>query len=311
MPFTPTFVKQLDGSTCGGSNCNVATHRMAADRHQRGIDPAGDAPWKPSPARLRKRIKAIFDLTGCGGTDNGMNARVLKTDYRIAMEVRFNVPIADYAAAIAAGRAGEATIQYSAMRDTRFDSCPSFKGRHAVFVADRRFLAAGKAFSGSPEGIYWRVGDPLADGRWLSSLGRFARKGYQWWPDRLFKKATAAAGSAGLVDACDFTIDTEEPKVARLNSAPTNIRAAKSTTSAIVAVGRDERRSRGIFRGSQKLAPLTLAMPFRGFEEGGRWTVDSISGTTWARVVFDGRDCFVAKALIAIGPPRGRGRGRG
>lgn len=271
----------------------------------RGLDPEGAKPWKPTSVRIFNRINALYGLSGCHGTSNPQNARVLDEDYGIHMRVRFNVPWDDYIALISSGRGGEVTIRsYGTLRGTRYDSCPSFSGRHAVYVNERKHLEAGVAFPAAGEGWYWRVADPLADGRWLSSIGRRAVSGYQWWPTGLFRRCvTYSLNGEVVVDACDFTIDTEQSSLVRLkvpspipSGWKVNIREDPDTSSDVYAVAKSD----GIYRGDQKLTGLALAMPLRKWVEGGQYTVKGVTGTTWADVLIAGGYRSIAKPLVRV-----------
>jgi len=187
MAYRPTFRKQADGSRCQWYNCNPTSHAMAADRHQRGIDPPGTALWKPTGAYIRSFIPG-----GCGGTTLNENETVLINKYRIDMLVRYNIPWDTFRSMIIAGRGAVVNIRYSVIAPTRFDASPGFTGGHAIYVNERR----------SSDGAFL-VYDPLADGRRTG-----IPKGPQWWPGALLKAAAGSWTGTGLVDA-SLTRDTE------------------------------------------------------------------------------------------------------
>ena len=292
--YRPTFRKQLDGTTCGGSQCNAATHAMEADAHQRGVNPRKtSAPWKPAPSRLYQRIKEVLTLSGCPATNNEMNETVLARDYGIALAARFNVPFEDHVTLVKAGRVAEVTILYKALRGTRYDSAPTFGGRHAVAHAETRSLSAGRVFGRSAAGTYHLIGDPMADGRWLYSIGRHALNGWQWWPDRMLRSATAAAGTVGLVDASDYTQDIE-PGI-RLHSDGVNMRTDPSLNPANVFA---QTAADGIHRKSDGLllAPATSSFAFLGFVSG-----TTVSGSNqWAKMRAFGKTLHVHTSLARV-----------
>lgn len=273
--YVPLFVKQLDGSTCGGSNCNCATHAMALDRFTLGSK-------RTTPAYIRNTINSLYGLTGCGGSNNAQNDRALSYAFGVTMTQKYNMAWSDWWKMIEAGYAGEVTIQYSALHGTSFDSCPSFSGRHAVFCADVRANADGSHS--------FLIGDPLADGRWLYTVNRYALKGFQWWPGWLLKAATdaasvAAGGATWVVLSNDFTPKYSAPAPTPtatyvvLNGTGINIRTAASTSAPIVAAS----QSNGIIwvGHGTVLAPLSAKFKLN------RWvTGTSVNGNaTWAETV--------------------------
>ena len=131
--YRPRFRKQLDGTRCAGDNCNCATHAMEVDYASLGVNPAKtSAPWRPTSRFFRNKITP----TSCGGTNNEMNQAVASRYYGVKLSQRYGIPFSDAVKLIRAGRAAEFTIGYSALHGTRFDSCPTFSGRHAVVVYD-------------------------------------------------------------------------------------------------------------------------------------------------------------------------------
>ena len=192
MTYRPTFRKQLDGSSCQGTNCGCAASAMASQRAREGRDPGTAYPWPPSPSRVRSQIMAVFG-TGCRPSTFAQNEKVCAQMYAVDLQPRYQVPWATFRAMINGGRGAVAAIQYSVVHGTRFDACPGFTGGHSVYVNERR----------SSDGAFL-VYDPLADGR----------KGYttapDWWPASFLQKAMYAypGTNTGCVHA-SWTIDTE------------------------------------------------------------------------------------------------------
>jgi hypothetical protein len=205
VTYLPAFVKQGDGSRCGWHNCNPASHVMAADRHIRGGKPAkGATSWKPSPGFIRDRITP----SSCGATSDDQNDKVLRDVFGIDLDVRYRLPWADFETVLKSGRGAKIGISYSVIHGTKFDACPRFLGNHSVYDNEIR-----------PSDGFHRIGDPLADGRFLSSTGKIAPKGWQWWPPELVKKAAGAhATSSGTIGVgfidCSITADTEDEEMA-------------------------------------------------------------------------------------------------
>lgn len=193
MVYRPTFRKQLDGSTCQGTNCGCASSAMASQRAREGKDPGNRFAWPPTPRAIRSHIQAVFN-TGCRGSTFPQNERVCATMYAVDLQPRYNIPWATFRSMIISGRGAVAAIQYSVVAPTRFDACPGFNGAHSVYVNERR--ASDGAFL---------VYDPLADGR---------RSGIttapDWWPASFLQKAMYAypGTNTGCVHA-NFTKDTE------------------------------------------------------------------------------------------------------
>ena len=192
MVYRPPFIKQLDGTRCQGSNCNCASHAMAAIRHRKGHDPANAHGWPATPKEIRSRIITVDN--DWGGTSLGQNDLAVQHLYAVNMDVRYNVPWESFRSMIQSGRGAVVSIQYSVIHGTKFDACSTFYGGHAVYVNERR----------SSDGAFL-VGDPLADHRRAG-----IPQGPQWWPASLLRRACEAyAGTnSGCVHA-SFTRDTE------------------------------------------------------------------------------------------------------
>lgn len=193
MPYRPRFRKQLDGSTCQGSNCGCAAAAMASQRAREGKDPTNKFGWPPTPKEIRQRIIAKFGI-GCKGSTFAQNEEAANHLYEVDLLPRYNVPWDTFRSMIVSGRGAQVAIQYSVIAPTKYDACPGFTGGHSVYVNERR-----------PSDGYFLVYDPLADGR-----RKGIPQGPQWWPPSLLKKAAGAyAGTnAGCLHA-QFTKDTE------------------------------------------------------------------------------------------------------
>ena len=192
MTFRPPHIKQGDGSRCQWTNCNPASHAMAAIRHRKGVDPRNEHGWPPTPSEIRNRIGAA-----CGGTDLNENDLALQHLYDVNLAVRYNVPFSTFRSLIVSGRGAVVSIQYSVIHGTRFDASPGFYGPrsgHGVYVNERR----------ASDGAYL-VYDPLADHR-----RNGIPQGPQWWPASLLRRAceTYPGTNPGCIHA-SFTRDTE------------------------------------------------------------------------------------------------------
>jgi hypothetical protein len=190
MTYRPPFVKQGDGSRCQWSNCNCASHAMAANRYRRGRDPRNLHGWPPTSREIRNRISP----NRCGGTNIEQNHAAVLYLYRTDMLSRYNIPWSTFRSLIISGRGAVVPILYSVIAPTRFDASPGFIGRHSIYVNERR--ARDGAFL---------VSDPLADHRRPN-----IPQGPQWWPASLLRRAACAfpGTKAGCVHA-SFTKDTE------------------------------------------------------------------------------------------------------
>jgi len=303
MSFLPVFIAQLATGSCGGSNCGPASVAMASHRAQRGVRPVGTTAWPPRPADIRRRI----DPNGsCGGTSFEENAAAVLALYGVTLTPRYRLPWADYRTLLDAGRGAHTSILYSALRGTRWDSCPTFGGGHAIAVNDVAELGAGVAYPGSPAGTYARVGDPLADGRWLASIGRRALNGWQWWPESVLRDATGQRAGAGLVNA-SVTIDTEYPASVVIAGSGVNVRQSPAVTAARYGKSTqlaDRDHLLGTRAAIRRLAdgvnvlPIATRLPLIGWVTGGPWTVGSVTGNVWASVLIDGKPRYIAKALV-------------
>jgi len=190
MAYRPTFRKQGDGSRCQWSNCNCASHAMAADRHRKGVDPKNSHGWLPMPAEIRNRISP----SSCGGTSLNQNDSACQYLYSVDMAVRYNVPWATFRSLLISGRGAVVSIKYSVIAPTKYDGSPGFYGNHAIFVNEYR----------ASDNKYL-VYDPLADGRRTG-----IPKGPNWWPAKLLRDAGYAypGTNVGCIHA-SFTRDTE------------------------------------------------------------------------------------------------------
>lgn len=188
--YVPPFQKQLDGTRCGGSNCSPRSHAMAAMRDRQGVNPKKtSAPWQPTGNFIRDKVTPY----SCDSTNLVAKiADVLYKYYGITFRQAGVISWSDAVSLIVAGRGMTTAIRYSVLHGTRFDACPGFNGNHRIYVNQRAYFAAGAVYGGSAAGYYFRVGDPLADGRWLYSIGKYAPHGYKWWPASLLKKACGA-----------------------------------------------------------------------------------------------------------------------
>jgi hypothetical protein len=197
MPYTPPFIKQLDGSRYAGTNCTVASSCMAAIRHRRGSNPPGTAQWYPTPSYVRYRMGDTS-----GGTNLQQNDSIFYRYWGINMEVRYKLGWSMFRTKIKAGQAAVLQGGYDVVRLTRFSGSSNFYGNHAVYVNEVRYNSTARRYE-------YKVGDPLCDGR-RSGIPR----GYQWWPESLLKSFAGRlmVGSyrlgIGYVYAM-FTRDTE------------------------------------------------------------------------------------------------------
>lgn len=197
MPYTPPFIKQLDGSRFAGFNCTVASSCMAAIRHRRGSNPPGTAQWYPTPAYVRYRMGDTS-----GGTNLSQNDAIFYKLYGINFEVRYKLAWSTFRSKIKAGQAAVLQGGYDVVRLTRYSGSSTFYGNHAVYVNAVRYNSTAKRYE-------YQVGDPLCDGR-RTGIPR----GYQWWPESLLKSFAGRllVGSyrlgIGYVYAM-FTKDTE------------------------------------------------------------------------------------------------------
>jgi len=190
MTYRPTFRKQGDGSRCGWSNCNPASHAMASQRHRKGVDPGNHHGWPPMPSEIRNYMTPH----SCAGTSLNQNDAAVTHLYGVDMLIRYNIPWASFTSLISSGRGAVVPILYRVIAPTRYDASPGFTGNHAIFVNERR--ASDGAFL---------VYDPLADGRRAG-----IPQGPQWWPSSLLK--AAAYAYPGTNTSCvhaSLTRDTE------------------------------------------------------------------------------------------------------
>lgn len=294
MAYRPKFRKQTDGSRCQWKNCNPTCHSVASDRAQRGVRPLRAPDWLPAPTTIQK---AIYGGDPCRGTYFSENKAAVQRLYHVEMEERFGLPWADHLVILDSGRGFVGHTKYSALRGTRFDSCPTFDGYHSIYFNERAYLAIGAAYSGSPAGWYHLTSDPLADGRWLSSVGRYALNGWQWWPEVLVKKVLGASAGIGLTGG-SYTIDTEYPSKVAIPSTGVNVRMEATVTSAKFG----HTTASGLVREADGMVLIgpNVAMPLIGWVEGGRWAVGAQTGTTWAKFLLDGKPRFAAKALVRV-----------
>lgn len=192
MTYRPTFRKQGDGSRYQWSNCNCASHAMAADRHRRGVDPRNEHGWKPTPVEIRNRIIAVYGDRN--GTSLDQNDNAVQHLYTVDMAIRYQIPWASFRSLIISGRGAVVPIWYAVIAPTRFDASPGFTRGHGVYVNERR----------ASDGAYL-VYDPLADHRRAG-----IPQGPQWWPGDLLRRAAEAypGTNPGCIHA-SFTRDTE------------------------------------------------------------------------------------------------------
>lgn len=205
MVYRPPFIKQLDGSALGGSNCTVASSCMAAIRHLRGINPAGAAQWYPTP----KYVRAKMGDTS-GGTNLAQNDSVFYTLYKINFDVRYNLPWSTFVSEIKRGRGAVLQGRYLAFKGTKLWATDSFTGNHAVYINEVRYNSTLKRNE-------FLMYDPLADGR------RNFYQGPTWVAESLLKKFAGSlvlnnrTGAVVGLGKCYvmFTRDTEPEVVLR------------------------------------------------------------------------------------------------
>src|SRR3990172_1803685 len=205
--YVPPFVPQLDGTRCAGSNCSPTAHSIAAMRHRQGSDPAGSAPWPPTPKYIRNQVTP----TSCDSVNLVPKiATVLIDKYGITLLQKGLHAFSDAVTLIRSGRGMTFAGGYGAVLGTRHAASATFKGNHRFFVNQRAWLKAGTILvrygngavvRAASDGRFFRVADPLANGRKLAN-GKYAPKGYQWWtPSFLKKVAGACAVSSGPIGA--------------------------------------------------------------------------------------------------------------
>lgn len=134
--YEPRFVKQLDGSALGGSNCTCASAAMAADDDSCGA-------IKLSSSQVR-----AWTGDTSGGTNLAQMDYVLRRHVNVDLDVRYRLPWSEFMRLIRQGRGAILQGWYAPIRDSRFRGSETFGGNHAIYV--------------SPGLI---VEDPLADGR--------------------------------------------------------------------------------------------------------------------------------------------------
>lgn len=276
MPYTPQFIKQLDGSRFASTNCTPASSCMAAIRHYRGANPAGTAPWYPYPSWVR----AVMGDTS-GGTNLGQNSSIFYYKYAISFTVKYKQAWSEFKTWIRAGRGAVLQGAYDVVLPTVFDASGSFTGNHAVYVNAARYNTTYSRWE-------FYVGDPLADGRRTG-----IPKGYKWWPESLLRAFAGrlVVGSyrlgSGYVYAM-YTKDTETttvtaptvtlrfsatratPRVCYPRYAHATIRAKPTSLSTAVKV---VRRGSVIFKHYQRTTG-----PLVG---GSRVWLGNINGTQW------------------------------
>ena len=170
MVYRPPFIKQLDGSKYGGSNCTLASLSMALVRHYKGVNPPGTAFWYPRPADLR-----VKSGDHSGGTTLAQASSLASHYYGADLSVRYSYAWSEFIKRIVEGRGAILQGSYSVLAPTAYDACPGFTGNHAVYVNERRYNSTAKRYE-------LLVYDPLADGRRAGIW-----KGPRWIPESLMK----------------------------------------------------------------------------------------------------------------------------
>lgn len=173
MVYRPPFIKQLDGTALGGSNCTVASSCMAAIRHMRGANPAGLAQWYPTP----KWIRAKMGDTS-GGTTLAQNEAIFYKLYKIDFDVRYRATWATVVAEVKKGRGAVIQGSYQIFHGTIYDASGTFRGNHAVYINEFRYNSTKKRNE-------FLMYDPLADGR------RNLYHGPIWIPEATLKRFAA------------------------------------------------------------------------------------------------------------------------
>ena len=127
------------------------------------------------------------------------------------MDIRYKLPFADHLTLARSGRQGTFGGAYKPLHGTRWDSCSTYDDNHAFAFGSVHSMPFGAVYPGSPAGTYQWVADPLANGRWLYLLKRYALHGWQLWPASLVQKVAAAhkwadgsTTGVGFIDA-DYT----------------------------------------------------------------------------------------------------------
>lgn len=197
--YRPPFIKQLDGSRYAGLNCTMASAAMAAVRHTRGANPAGTAPWYPTPSYLRGRTG-----DSSGGTTLAQADSVLIRLYNINLDIEYNLGWEDFLQRVLHGEGAILQGGYSAIRGTKYSGSETFGGNHAVYINEAKWNETFNRWD-----FLWY--DPLCDGRRAG-----IPKGPQWVPGWLVKKfasalmVTANSRIGANQTYCAFTRDTED-----------------------------------------------------------------------------------------------------
>ena len=169
MAFEP-FVKQLDGSTFQGSNCNCASDAML-------IAVQSGGKYRPSSARVRRLTR-----DQAGGTNLRQVHDVNTNVFKIRTVLKQPISWADLMAKAKAGRPFILQVYYKPISPTKYDCFRrKFQDNHSIFVI-------GMNADGT-----LRAADPGADGRYKG-----CPKGYQNYPQSLLKKAAGMLDLTGL-----------------------------------------------------------------------------------------------------------------
>jgi hypothetical protein len=145
--YLPTFVKQLDGSTFAGSNCNCAVAAMALDRETLGRD-----------TTTGKRVRQLTGDTS-GGTTQRQVVDALMRGWDADLDLSLNIKTADALKRLDSGQGMMLAGQSSATRGTKWQASETFGDNHQWWCNERR---KNSQVAG---GYQWLIMDPLGDGR--------------------------------------------------------------------------------------------------------------------------------------------------
>jgi hypothetical protein len=214
MTYEPWVATQLDdGGHCPSRDCVACCGATLARIASVGR-------WAPTAPEIRE-ASGTSCWTGTGGLEYGRMATAVElvTKGEVVIDVFFHQSHAQLRDYIVGGSGVVESITYSELHGTRYASDEDYMGGHGVVLNGLKVSTIA----------YYRMGDPLADGRRPG-----IPDGWQWVPSSIIYDAgdrrSVQAGGYGLT----LAVANDTKNVNRTARLATTVRAQPNFTSKVV-----------------------------------------------------------------------------